>query len=309
MKNVARFLILCLLFFTSCSKSDDPEPQKLEKEELNVAYGDDPMQKMDLYFPENYDENTPVVFLIHGGGFIAGTKEDFTQVAKLFVDKDFVVANLNHRLINNEGLDQDPPVHQASDIKVKDQVDDLALAVKAFKESASSMGVGTSNLYMAGHSAGGTLAMLYVQGKKNEGVRASGNFAGLTNLTLTEDLYNDAPDHELWPAVKELIYRMSGREVVSENALALMAISPNWVLNNNKPGKPNITVMAQSNDKDLQFDPYFNSVEDSENFHKELYTLGTNSDYFLMDTDHGFGNHPDDWQKAVNYAADFFNQN
>ncbi|HMR18360.1 MAG TPA: alpha/beta hydrolase [Sphingobacterium sp.] len=309
MKNT--FLWIAFLIFAGCSK-DNNEPEKvyeLVKEELDVSYGDNLSQTMDVYFPEGYDQNTPVVFLIHGGGFIAGAKEHFTPVAKLFVAKGFVAVNLNHRLIDATGLEQQPPLHKLSAIKVVDQVDDMASAVEKFKASANGWGIGTSRMYMAGHSAGGTLAMLYVQGSKNNGIRASGNLAGLANVTLTEELYNNPPDHEYWPAVKELLYRMSGHEVNHSNALALMAISPNWVSNNNKPAKPNITVMAKSNDRDLQFEPYFNTVKDAEDYHNQLRSYDTSSAYILMDTDHGFGNHPDDWSKAVGYTADFFKKN
>ena len=311
MKNTNCLLMITIWFFTGCSKGDN-EPEKvyeLAKQELDIAYGQEPSQKMDVYFPEGYDQHTPVVFLIHGGGFVAGTKEEFTHVAKLFMSKGFVAVNLGHRLVDATGLDRHPPLHQSSAIRVVDQVDDMGAAVAKFKTLASSWGVGTSKMYMAGHSAGGTIAMLYVQGTKNNGVRASGNFAGLANVTLTEELYNNPPKHDYWPAVKELLYRMSGAEVSQATALALMAISPNWVSNHNKPAKPNITVMAKSNDKDLQFEPYFNTVKDAENFHNQLRSFGTNSAYVPMDTDHGFGNHPDDWSKAVTYVADFFRKN
>jgi acetyl esterase/lipase len=264
---------------------------------------------MDVYFPEGYGVAMPVVFLIHGGGFVAGTKEDFTAVAKLFVSKGFVVVNISHRLVDAEGLDQLPPLHGPSAIKVVDEVDDIAAAVDRYTEMAGVWDVGVSKMYMAGHSAGGTLAMLYVQGDKNIGIRASGNFAGLANLTLSEELYTNPPAHEYWPAVKELLYRMSGAEVNQNTALSLMAISPNWVSNNNKPGKPNITVMSDTNDEDLRFEPYFSTIQDAERYHEQLRSYGTNSAYVLMDTDHGFGDHPDDWAKAVSYVVEFFRKN
>lgn len=311
MKNTVYLVLISFLLLGSCSKSDN-EPEKVYEivgEELDVAYGDHPRHKMDVYFPEGYDQSTAVVFLIHGGGFIGGNKEEFTPVAKLFALKGFVAVNLNHRLVDATGLDQQPPLHQFSEVRVGHQVDDMASAVEKFKALAGSWGVGTSKMYMAGHSAGGTLAMLYVQGTKNEGARASGNLAGLANVTLTEELYDNPPDHEYWPVIKELLYRMSGAEVSQSNALSLMAISPNWVTTGNKPGKPNITVMAASNDQDLQFEPYFNTVKDAEDYHHELRSYGTNSEYVLMDTDHGFGNHPDDWAKAVAHVAAFFRKN
>jgi acetyl esterase/lipase len=312
MKTSLSYLIVGLLLCSAACTKDNIGPEKmyeLGKQELNISYGSDPRQIMDVYFPEGYNEQTPVVFLIHGGGFIAGSKEDFTPVAKLFVAKGFISVNLSHRLVNATGLDAQPPLHQASTVRVSHQVEDVASAVEKFKTSAVSWSAGTSRLYMAGHSAGGTLAMLYVQGNKNDGVRASGNLAGLANVTLKEELYNNPPAHEHWPAVKELLFRMSGAEVSQTTALALMAISPNWVTTNNKPGKANITVMSASNDRDLQFYPYFNTVRDAEDYHKQLSAYGTSSAYVLMDTDHGFGNHPDDWAKAVTHVAAFFRKN
>ncbi len=309
-------LPLMMLLLTGCKKSEQPDADDnkvfaLQKEELNISYGNHPLQKVDIYFPEGYNTNTPVVFVIHGGGFIAGTKENFTAQAKLFMSKGFVTVNISHRLVDATGLTNQPPLHLASAIKVSDEVDDVAAAVEKYKSLAIAFGSGTGRMYMAGHSAGGTLAMLYVQGSKNlnKQVRASGNLAGLTNLTLTDEIYNNPPQHEYWPALKELIYRLSGAEVVKENALSLMAISPNWVSSLNSPGMPNITVMPVSNDRDLRFEPYYSTVADARKYDRELKARGVKSEYILMETDHGFGNAPGDWEKAIKYTTDFFKRN
>lgn len=312
MKNfVFYFASAVIILAAACSKTERA-PEKvysLQKQEKDISYGNHPLQKFDIFFPEGYNKNTPVVFLIHGGAFVAGLKEEINDVAERFVAKGFVTVNLNHRLVDISGLDKLPPTHKLSTIKVSDQVDDMSLAVKKFKSAAAGWGLGITHMYMAGHSAGGTLAMLYVQGEKNEGVRASGNLAGLANLTLPEKIYDNPPDIEYWPTIKELLYRMGGAEVSKDKALYLMAISPNWVTTNNKPGKPNITVMAKTNDEDLHFDPYFSTIKDAEDYHKQLRSYGTNSAYTLMDTDHGFGKNPDDWAKAVTYVTEFFIKN
>ena len=309
-------LPLIILLLTGCKKNDQSAAEKdkvyaLQKEEMNISYGNHPLQKMDIYFPEGYNTSTPVVFVIHGGGFIAGTKENFTAQAKLFMSKGFVTVNISHRLVDATGLTNQPPLHLASAIKVSDEVNDIAAAVEKYKSLAANFGSGITRMYMAGHSAGGTLAMLYVQGNKNinKQLRASGNLAGLTNLTLTDDIYNNPPQHEYWPALKELIYRLSGAEVVKENALSLMAISPNWVSSLNSPGMPNITVMPVSNDRDLRFEPYYSTVTDARKYDQELKARGVKSEYILMETDHGFGNAPDDWNKAITYTTDFFKKN
>ena len=88
-----------------------------------------------------------------------------------------------------------------------------------------------------------------------------------------------------------------------------MAISPNWVSTSRPPGMPNITVMSNTNDNDLQWAPYFNSIQDARNYDQELRSRGVKSEYILMDTDHGFGRNPGDWEKAIKYTTDFFRKN
>ncbi len=287
---------------------DDNRTYQLERQQLNISYGVHALQKMDIYFPEDFSVTTPVLFVIHGGGFIAGTKEDFTDRAKLFMARGFVTVNISHRLVDATGLDQTPPSRINSDVKVVDEVTDIAAAVEKYKTLAAGFGSGTSKMYMAGHSAGGTLAMLYVQGDKNlnKQVKASGNLAGLTNVTLPDELYNNLPHHEYWPAIKELLHRMSGAEPVKQNALHLMAISPNWVSSLQAPGMPNITVMSDTNDDDLRFAPYFSTIEDAKQYHLQLRSKNVASEFVMMNTDHGFGRHPGDWETAIKHTTDFF---
>lgn len=316
LKAFSTIILSVAITLFSCSKSEQPgiDPGRtytLQKEELNVAYGSHDLQKMDIYFPDGFDANTPVVFYIHGGGFVAGKKEDVIREAKLFMAKGFVTVNLSHRLVDATGLDQKPPPRIVSSVKVVDEVADVVAAVEKYKALAAGYGSGTSKMYMAGHSAGGTLAMLYVQGDKNTNkqVRASANLAGLANLTLPESFFDNPPSHELWPNIKELLFRMTGVEPSKQTALHFMAISPNWVSTTYKPGMPNITVMSNSNDKDLGWEPYFNSIEDARRYDQELRSRGVRSEYVLMDSDHGFGRNPGDWEKVVKYATDFFRKN
>lgn len=306
-------LFLLILLLAGCKKEEgmnreDNRIYQLERQELDVSYGSHALQKMDIYFPEGFNTGTPVVFVIHGGGFIAGTKEDFTDRAKLFMARGFVTVNISHRLINAAGLDRTPPLRMNSVVKVADEVTDVAAAVEKYKALAAGYGSGTANMYMAGHSAGGTLAMLYVQGDKNINgqVRASGNLAGLTNITLSDDLYNNPPDHAHWPAIKELLHRMSGAAPIKQNALYLMAISPNWVTSLYAPGLPNITVMSNTNDEDLGFHPYFSTIEDARQYHRQLGSKGVTSEFIMMDTDHGFSRHVQDWEAAIKQTTAFF---
>ncbi len=294
-------LILSTLIF-SCKK--EPLTPQPAKEMRNIAYGEAPLQKMDILFPAGYSDKTPVVFLIHGGGFIAGTKEDFEVQAQTFREQNFIVVNLSHRLIDTDGLLSEPPKHQLSEIKVSDEVKDMDEAVKHFISKSTDYNAGTGRMYMAGHSAGATLSMLYVQSNlnKNGQVRASGNWAGLTDMSITDPNILRLLD----PRWIELLYRTTGKMPAEENALYFMAISPYWVTNANK-GMPNITIFPENNlmfqvegEKEYQY-------QNTKNYHGLLKNKGVAEKLvYYAGEDHGFGTKPGSWDKLIKETADFF---
>ena len=93
-----------LLFLASCTKNDtgsggtDPIAAKTI---LNVSYGTDPLQKMDIYLPANRTVTaTKVIILIHGGGWTQGDKNDFTLTVETLKKRlpDYAIFNINYRL-------------------------------------------------------------------------------------------------------------------------------------------------------------------------------------------------------------------
>lgn len=294
-------LVLSTLIF-SCKK--DPVSSEPAKEMRDISYGDAALQKMDILFPAGYTDKTPVVFLIHGGGFIAGVKEDFEMQAQKFREQNFIVVNLSHRLIDTDGLLSVPPEHKLSTIKVSDEVKDMEAAVNYFMSHAADYNAGTGRMYMAGHSAGATLSMLYVQSdlNKNGQVRASANWAGLTDLSITDpDILN-----LLDPRWTELLYRTTGKMPTEENALYFMAISPYWVTNLNK-GMPNITIFPENNlvfqvegEKEYQY-------QTTKNYHVLLKNKGVAEKLVYYEgEDHGFGTKQGSWEKLIKETAEFF---
>jgi acetyl esterase/lipase len=96
-----------ILFFAvvmvSCSKTDStPAPVNIaEKTMLDVAYGVDPAQKMDIYLPANRSAGTTkVIILIHGGGWTSGSKADFATTIDTLKKRlpDYAIVNINYRL-------------------------------------------------------------------------------------------------------------------------------------------------------------------------------------------------------------------
>ena len=312
MKQYVLSLFGILIFaLSACNKDDgnkNTNPANPAKEELNVSYGSHPYQKMDVYFPQGYTTETPVVFLIHGGGFLAGLKEDFTEQSKMFRDEGYVVVNLSHRLVDTTGLLQTPPIRRNSNVRAVDEVEDVKTAVDKYVAQASGWGSGTDRMYMAGHSAGAILAMLYTQGADNytsKRIRACGNWAGITDISIPHDSLLDGMD----PRYLEALHRITGYAPGTANNLAYMAISPFWVAYK-EGGMPTISIFpSENNVLNIPDEVAFN-LSRTQTYHEMLRNKGIAEKLIIYEgSDHGFGQPSGAWQKLIKETAAFFNAN
>lgn len=100
---------LLIVHLYSCQKeaaeSSTPETAATK---MDVAYGTDPKQKMDIYLPAGRSaDTTKSIILIHGGAWSEGDKLDFTPYVAQLQQKipGYAVFNVNYRLaINNTNL-------------------------------------------------------------------------------------------------------------------------------------------------------------------------------------------------------------
>jgi acetyl esterase/lipase len=174
-----------LLFLASCTKSDsggDTTPTTIAaKTQLDVSYGTDPLQKMDIYLPANRSAaTTKVIILIHGGGWVTGDKTEFngplldTLRARI---PDYAIFNINYRLA----------ALPASNVFPTQELD-----VKAAVEFI----YGNRNTYLVsdkfvlmGASAGGHLSLLHAYKHQSPvKIKAVVDFFGPTDMV---DLYNN----------------------------------------------------------------------------------------------------------------------
>ena len=102
--KILLFITLLIFVFSSCQKEnivDSGTTTAVEKTELNLAYGTDPAQKMDIYLPSGRtSSSTKVIILIHGGAWTQQDKTDFTpyvDTLKLRLP-GFAIFNINYRL-------------------------------------------------------------------------------------------------------------------------------------------------------------------------------------------------------------------
>lgn len=114
----------------------------------NVAYGEHPRQVLDFWQAKS-DEPTPLVFVIHGGGWQGGDKDRtgrFVQVVKL-LGAGISVASINYRFIAQATADGiEPPV--------KGPLDDAARALQFVRSKADEWNIDRERIGATGGSAG-----------------------------------------------------------------------------------------------------------------------------------------------------------
>ncbi|KQS93576.1 alpha/beta hydrolase [Chryseobacterium sp. Leaf394] len=170
MNKFAVLLLLAITLFSCTEKIIKFEKGISFEQQINISYGDDAEQKMDLYIPEKRDSVKTVFIVIHGGGWKAGKKSDLTyfttQMMKKFPHSAF--ANMNYRLADQTqyGLP-----NQTEDIR---KVIDYLAGIVPVK----------TKFILLGNSAGGHLSMLYsYRFDKAERIKAVVNIVGPSDLS------------------------------------------------------------------------------------------------------------------------------
>ena len=151
MKKISLLPLLFLFLVFGCSSDDDNtiEAPLTSQEILNVAYGSDTQQTMDVYLPEGRnEENTKVIVLIHGGSWVAGSKEDMSFLIPTIQSSfpDYAIVNINYRLANTEN-----PAYPM-------QINDIEQMFTFLEDSDYHI---SDDYALIGVSAGAHLSMLY----------------------------------------------------------------------------------------------------------------------------------------------------
>ena len=114
----------------------------------DVAYGDDPAQRLDLYIPARATR-APIVLMVHGGAWMLGDKANSGVVANkvaYWLPRGYIVASMNYRMSR-------PPEPLA-------QADDVARALAFVQKEAPRWGGDGARIVIAGHSSGAHLVAL-----------------------------------------------------------------------------------------------------------------------------------------------------
>ena len=182
-RNVLFAITMLLLF--SCKKDATdgpgtiiPPTQIAATTTLNVSYGTDPLQKMDVYLPPARNTGTKVLIMIHGGGWNSGDKTDLTVYVDTLRKRlpGYAFININYRLVAN-ALTTFPT--QENDVK----------AAIDFIYSKRNEFVFSDKFVLLGVSAGAHLSLLQAYKYSSPvKIKAVVDFFGPTDMAA---MYND----------------------------------------------------------------------------------------------------------------------
>lgn len=277
--KIRNFFILAVtlaVINTSCSKSGTDTgsgPGSIsEKNETNVSYGTDPLQKMDIYLPANRSTaTTKVIILIHGGAWVTGDKSEFTAAQIDTIKKrlpGYAIFNINYRLAALPATNTFPT--QELDVK----------AAVEFVYGNRSTYLVSDKFVLMGASAGGHLSLLqaykYTSPVK---IKAVIDFFGPTDMT---DMYNN-PSPTIPAGSIQLL--MGGATPTSNQALYQQSSPLFFAGATSCP-----TLILQG-----ELDPLVNADRQALALYLKLNSTGAVSQYVLYPGLH----HGDDWSVAT----------
>ena len=113
----------------------------------DIAYGSNPLQKLDVYRPKNSMGKLPVIISVHGGGWVYGDKELYQYYTMSLAQRGFTVINFSYRL--------------APESQYPAQIEDVATVFDWVNNHAEQYGMDVNNIFAVGDSAGAHLLGLY----------------------------------------------------------------------------------------------------------------------------------------------------
>ncbi|MCU4414066.1 alpha/beta hydrolase [Acinetobacter sp. WU_MDCI_Axc73] len=195
----------------------------------DLYYGDLPSQKLDIIYPEILvDKKIPVIFLVHGGGWVAGNKESMLPYAKLLADRGFLVVNVEYTLVPQAAYPQ--------------QVLELNQAVGYIVQHQNQLPIDLSRIFFSGDSAGANITSSYIAAlnatKMSEqlNLKASISAQSVRGLVLHSGVYDlktlyhssaKAGKIVSWGA-QSVIAQYSGYSRPTDQQLDLMSAYP-WI--------------------------------------------------------------------------------
>jgi len=141
--NRRHLLGAAALALTGCSPTkaiDLLVPRGTYRSEEDIAYGEDPRQRLDIYRPLDAQPGAPLVVFFYGGAWTRGSRSDYRFVGEALASTGIVTVVADYRL--------SPQVQWTAILE------DCATATRWAAQNASRLGAARERLHLVGHSAG-----------------------------------------------------------------------------------------------------------------------------------------------------------
>lgn len=177
--------------------------------EQDIVYGKggDVDLKLDLARPKEGDGPFPGLILIHGGGWSAGKRQDFTSLARQAAERGYVAVTITYRLTEPD------PKTKAGKVPFPAQIEDCKCAVRWLKANAEKYRVDANRIGVGGASAGGHLSLLVGLTDASSKLEGSGGNADQSSrVNAVVNMFGPTEMVECWkvgprarPAIQALI--------------------------------------------------------------------------------------------------------
>lgn len=144
--------------------------QGLKHQTLNSASNSIMDLKLDVYKPSENTKKRPAILLIHGGGFVGGTKNDvnIVNLANYFASRGWVAFSINYRLLGDRGTvptewiqyaqNSVPLIDQSQFLAMYPAHRDAKAAIRWLIANADNYNIDTNYITVGGGSAGAFIA-------------------------------------------------------------------------------------------------------------------------------------------------------
>ncbi|WP_291065365.1 MULTISPECIES: alpha/beta hydrolase [unclassified Empedobacter] len=166
----------------------------------DIIYQEKHQLKADIYQPKNQTKSSIAIVLVHGGGWISGSKENQKPMAQTLASAGFVTMAINYRL--------------SDAAKYPAPLEDMDDAVNYLRKNRKKHKLDQSKIVILGASAGAQLATLY--GVKSKKIAAIINIDGIVSFIHPEAEegtyasyffgYTKQDNFELWKEASPLEY-------------------------------------------------------------------------------------------------------
>lgn len=230
-----------------------PKPEGM-KTAMDIAYGEDKLQKFDVYYADKKVRKNKVVIDIHGGSYIEGTRKANYPFGRAFLDEGYDFVSFDYRSALKRG------------VTIYGQLRDLTSGLKYLADQAEELGLNADEFYLTGDSAGGHfcffLAELQEDKEKQERLRMDLGSFHANKVAVNCPVYDFVRLAQGGNYTKGLLRRILGPEFANADYLA--DISPKANIDSLK-----IPLFVSTCRNDFLKQETFDAVEDLKGIHKD----------------------------------------